>query len=394
MPTFYNYTENGVVYSFDDVFVPVDAFRKGTLLNWGRNNNGNLGTNNSTQSSIPVETSAGATTWEQVSSGYRHTAAIKTDGTLWNWGWNLYGQLGIGTSLNTSIVPVQTSSAGTTWKQVACGYGHSAAVKTDGTLWTWGRNNHGQLGTNNTTQRLTPGTTSTAGTNWKQVACGDSHTAAVKTNGTLWTWGLNQSGQIGNGSSGTDILLPTTLAGTTWKQVSCGNRHTAAIKTDGTLWTWGSNSYGLLGDGTTTGQFSPIQVGTATTWKQVACGTQHNTAIKTDGTLWTWGYNNRGQLGNGVSNTTANPNPAETSAGGTNWKQVSANGSQGYGSTGAIKTDGTLWLWGSNYQGKLGDGTTTNRFTPTQISGGGTNWKQVSCGGEQSAAIKYIDDYL
>jgi alpha-tubulin suppressor-like RCC1 family protein len=395
MPTFYNYTEGGQVYSFDDVFVPADAFRSGNLFTWGTNTNGQIGDNTSTQRITPVTTFAGGANWKQVdcssSTSNGNTVAVKTDGTLWTWGFNAYGQLGDNTLfLGGRSTPVTTFAGGTNWKQVAFGRDHTAAIKTDGTLWTWGRNSYGQLGNNTTNNRSTPVTTFAGGTNWKQVSGGDEHTAAIKTDGTLWTWGRNSYGQIGDNTSTQRITPVTTFAGgTNWKEVSCGAvNFTAAIKIDGTLWVWGRNQFGQLGDNTTTQRNTPVTTfAGGTNWKQVSCGRFHTSAIKIDGTLWTWGANFNGQIGDNT--TTQRNTPVTTFAGGTNWKQVTS----GYGHILAIKTDGTLWSWGRNANGQLGDNTTTQRNTPVTTFAGGTNWKQVAGGYRNTAAITYIDDY-
>jgi alpha-tubulin suppressor-like RCC1 family protein len=361
----------------------IDQWVGDTLWVWGQNNSGQLGDNTSaTDRSTPVTTFAGGTNWKQVAGGSQHTAAIKTDGTLWTWGSNYAGQLGDNTTVNRST-PVTTFAGGTNWKQVAGGGYFTAAIKTDGTLWTWGLNNFGQLGDNTTTQRNTPVTTFAGGTNWKQVACGGYFTAAIKTDGTLWTWGNNYYGQLGNNTTTNRCTPVTTFAGgTNWKQVACGGYFTAAIKTDGTLWTWGQNTSGQLGNNTTTQRNTPVTTfAGGTNWKQVAGGLSHTSAIKTDGTLWTWGFNGSGQLGNNTIITRSTP--VTTFAGGTNWKQV-AGGSQ---HTAAIKTDGTLWNWGFNGSGQLGDNTTIQRLTPVTTFAGGTNWKQVSGGGSHTAAL-------
>jgi alpha-tubulin suppressor-like RCC1 family protein len=395
MPTFYNYRENGGTYSFDDVFVPADAFRQGNTWTWGRGDDGRLGNNTTTDKQTPVTTFSGGANWKQISCGFNHVAAIKTDGTLWTWGDNTGGQIGDNTSGSTldRLTPVTTFVGGTNWKQVSCGYRHTAAIKTDGTLWIWGSGGNGRLGNNATTNKLTPVQTFLEGTNWKQVACGGFHTAAIKTDGTLWTWGDNTSGQIGDNTSGTNRLTPVTtfLGGNTWKQVSCatGAAHTAAIKTDGTLWNWGQNVDGQLGDNTIINRSTPIQTLLGgTNWKQVSCGDSHTAAIKTDGTLWTWGSDVRGELGIN-SGTIDISTPVTTFAGGTNWKQVSCSKTH----TTAIKTDGTLWTWGWNFYGELGDNTQNEIVTPVTTFAGRTNWKQVSAGREFTAAITYIDDY-
>jgi hypothetical protein len=359
---------------------------------WGVNTSswvGVLGTNDATNRTTPVTTSAGGTNWKQVSVGWWSAAAIKTDGTLWTWGQGSSGPLGDNTE-TTKSNPVTTFAGGTNWKQVSCGERYTAAIKTDGTLWTWGINAYGQLGDNTTVTRSIPVTTFAGGTNWKQVSSGRNHTAAIKTDGTLWTWGYNSYyGQLGDNTTTRRSTPVTTFAGgTNWKQVSSGREYTGAIKTDGTLWTWGANYSGRLGlNGLGTNRSTPVTTfAGGTNWKQVACGDSHTAAIKTDGTLWTWGGSGQGRLGGNTETTRSIP--VTTFAGGTNWKQVTC----GYQHTAAIKTDGTLWTWGYNGYGGLGDNTTTNRFTPVTTSAGGTNWKQVACGRGYTAAIKTSDD--
>jgi alpha-tubulin suppressor-like RCC1 family protein len=359
---------------------------------WGDNEYGQLGTGNTSSRSAPVNTSGGGINWKQVSCGYAHSAAIKTDGTLWTWGYNLYGQLGNGNTSNYSS-PITTSGGGTNWTQVSCGYAHSAAIKTDGTLWTWGFNTPGQLGTNNTSNYSSPVTTSGGGTNWKQVACGQYHIAAIKTDGTLWTCGYNLYGQLGDGTT-TNRSSPVTTSGggTNWKQVASGLNTQIAIKTDGTLWAWGRNENGQLGTNNTSNYSSPVTTsGGGTNWKQVAIHrSNHMVAIKTDGTLWAWGANSVGQLGN--SNTSNYSSPVTTIAGGTNWKYAVT----GAAHTAAIKTDGTLWACGWNNKGQLGDGTTTNRSSPVNIiaqSTVGTTWKSVTCGQYYSFGLTETGDW-
>ena len=428
MPSNYKFTEGGTVKNFDDVFVTrddvdlspvggpgnftvsgqdiqdyfaddesvVDAVVGNTLWAWGAGTSGQNGTNNTSTVLTPVTTFLGGTTWKQVSV-VTHTAAIKTDGTLWTWGRNTYGQLGINNTTQKNT-PVTTFLGGTNWKQVSCGgrtttYGFTAAIKTDGTLWTWGRNSYGNLGINNTSQKNTPVTTFLGGTNWRQVSCGLGHVAAIKTNGTLWTWGKNAYGQLGIGVDGSTTNRTTPVqvgTATNWKEVSCGRDHTLAVKTDGTLWVWGRNNTRQLGlgAGITANQNVPTQNGTATNWKKVSGGVDHSAAIKTDGTLWLWGSGGSGELGN---NNTVSPNtrstPVTTFLGGTNWKQVEL----GYRFSTAIKTDGTLWTWGSQSLGTGNLGINVSggtRQTPVTTFAGGTNWKQVAAGEYTAVSIK------
>jgi alpha-tubulin suppressor-like RCC1 family protein len=381
----------GYSADLDALLVRRDLFNSGNLWTCGYNNYGALGNNSSTSTSSLNTVAGGGTTWRQVVGGIGpNVIAVKTDGTLWTWGWNSSGQLGIGSSINTSS-PNTNTLGGTTWSQVAAGYGHTAAVKTDGTLWTSGRNDSGQLGNGSTIAQASGGQSSFAttvggGTNWISVSCGAFQTAAIKSDGTLWTWGLNSYGALGSGSTTRTSSPNTTInGGSTWLQVACGsNNHTTAIKTDGTLWTCGYNQFGQLGNGTSglTGQSSFATVlGGGTTWKQVSGGYNHTAAIKTDGTLWTCGYGTGGGLGNGSAAHTSSP--GTVAGGGTTWKQVVA----GRNYTAAIKTDGTLWTCGYNYFGGLGNGSTTNTSSFATVAGGGTTWKQVAGSGLYLMAI-------
>ena len=379
------YIPGTTIVEFDDVFVKRDVFSVGNLWGWGSNSDGQLGDNTTVDKSSPIQTTAGGTNWKQVAGAGSHIAAIKTDSTLWTWGWNALGQLGTNNQLNRSS-PVQTVSGGTNWKQVACGAVHTSAIKTDGTLWTWGSNSSGRLGTNNQLNRSSPVQTIAGGNNWKHVACGSSHTVAIKTDGTLWGWGHNTSGRLGDDTTvSKSSPVQTVSGGTTWKQVACGSSHTVAIKTDGTLWTWGTNTNGQLGDNTTVDKSSPVQtVSGGTTWKQVAGGAAHTAAIKTDGTLWLWGLNTNGRLG--TNNELNSSSPVQTIAGGNNWKHVACGDEH----TIALKTDGTLWTWGSGTNGRLGTDDIIHRSSPVQVAG--TTWKQVAAISTSTFAIVENDD--
>jgi alpha-tubulin suppressor-like RCC1 family protein len=370
----------------EDYFVTdywlIDQFVGDQLWVWGAGGFGQLGINNTASSVVtPVTTFAGGTTWKQVATGWLHTAAIKTDGTLWTWGRNANGQLGINNTDNRST-PVTTFAGGNNWKQVVCGDTHTAAIKTDGTLWTWGYGDFGRLGNNSFGSSNVPVTTFAGGNNWKQVSMSVKcrHTAAIKTDGTLWSWGTT----VGDNFFTFRITPVTTFAGgNTWKQVSVGYDRTAAIKTDGTLWVWGNNGSGQLGTNDITTRNTPVTTfAGGNDWKQVACGNNNIAAIKTDGSLWNWGFDNGGQLGTG--NNTTRSTPVTTFAGGNNWKQVSC----GDVHIMAIKTDGTLWVWGRNDFDALGRGGGGNQNTPVITFAGGNNWKQVSAGHLYSAAIK------
>ena len=350
---------------------------------WGDNNSFKLGDGTQTTRSIPVSISGGGTNWKQVSCGRDHQGAIKSDGTLWMWGADSI--LGLGILSRSANIPLTTFAGGTNWKEVSCGFTHTAAIKTDGTLWTWGLGTDGQLGNFAATNRTTPVTTFAGGNDWKQVSAGQFHTSAIKTDGTLWTWGRGTSGQLGNNATTNRSIPVTTFAGgNNWKQVSAQGYKIAAVKTDGTLWIWGTNFNQQLPINATGDRNTPVTTfAGGTTWKQ----TTTSMAIKTDGTLWTWGVNDAGQLG--INATGSRSTPVTTFAGGTNWKSLAF----GFGTSAAIKTDGSLWTWGNGAEGRLGNFATTNRSTPVTTFAGGNNWKQVSAGFNRTGAIQ-SNDYI
>lgn len=279
---------------------------------------------------------------------------IKKNGTLWAWGYNYYGQLGLGNSTTRSS-PVQVG-AGTDWASVSTTgqYGTSLAIKTDGTLWTWGANVYGERGTSTNNSYVSSPVQVGALTNWSKVSGGQIHVAAIKTDGTLWAWGYNGYGHLGDGTT-TNRSSPVQIgAGTNWSKVSAGYVNTYAIKTDGTLWAWGYNPYGQVGDGTTATRLSPVQIGAGTNWASVEADTYSSAvhAIKTDGTLWGWGYFQYG--GNGIGSIGPRSSPVQFGSG-TNHATLAKLG-MGYlgigGYTGypVITTSGSVILY-NNYNG-------------------------------------------
>jgi len=358
---------------------------------WGGNSYGQLGINDITDRITPVTTLLGGTNWKSIGGGY-HTIAIKTDGTLWTWGRNNFGQLGVNNSTNR-FTPVTTLLGGTNWKSIATKSGTTISNKTDGTLWLWGYNYNGELGINSANSgltrpdRSTPVTTLLGGTNWKSIASGLGQIIAIKTDGSLWSWGLNSYGQLGvNNTATRSTPVTTLLGGTNWKSIAGGQLHTVALKTDGTLWTWGSNTNGQLGVNDITSRSTPVTTLLGgTNWKSISCANSYTVAIKTDGTLWSWGSNSYGNLG--VNDNTSRSTPVTTLLGGTNWKSIAC----GQFHTVALKTDGTLWSWGFNTNGQLGVNDTTSRSTPVTTLLGGTNWKSIAGGRSHTIAIQSVD---
>jgi alpha-tubulin suppressor-like RCC1 family protein len=359
----------------------------GTLWTWGCNNNGQLGDGTTVNRFSPGNIVNESARWRIVSHGIKTTSAIKTDGTLWSWGYGDFGELGDGTAYTRSS-PVQVFGCATNWRSICVGRSSSIAIKTDGTIWTWGQNSKGELGNGTTVSRCSPGTVSGGGNTWCFASSSSWFAnSAVKTDGTLWTWGFNGSGSLGDLTAFTSRSSPGTTSGEfsncNWCQISLGYEHSSSIRTDGTLWTWGCNGTGALGNNSIIGRSSPGTVVEDPVWCQVSGSYVNSSGIKSNGTLWTWGCNNCGLLGNGT--TVSRCSPGTVAGGGTTWCQVSETS---YFHTAAIKTDGTLWTWGRNDLGRLGDGTTVNRSSPGTIAGGGTNWCQVSSGFDHTAAIK------
>ncbi|MDP9074786.1 MAG: hypothetical protein M3N98_11545, partial [Actinomycetota bacterium] len=334
----------------------------GTLWAWGLNANGQVGDGTTTDRHAPVEI-GGDTHWQSVAAGGSHTVAIKSDGTLWAWGYNFNGQLGDGTAADRHA-PVQIGTD-SRWKSVAAGYRHTVAIKTDGTLWAWGLNANGQVGDGSTTDRHAPVQIGTD-THWQSVSAGLGHTVAIKTGGTLWSWGLNANGQLGNGTIN-ESHSPGMIGLVTdsWQSVAAGSSHTVAIKSGGTLWSWGYNFYGQLGDGTTVDQHAPEQITSDNRWGSLAAGFGHSVAVKTNGMLYAWGYNFSGQLGDG---TVADRHVPKRIGADTHWGTQPGGLAAGYGHTVSVKPDHTLWVWGRNANGQLGDRTSTTKRNPELIT--------------------------
>ncbi len=352
----------------------------GTLWCWGDNSVGELGQGNLTAQASPVQVGA-LTTWATVSAAAGDTCATKTDGTLWCWGNNSQGQIGIGSIVTPQKSPVQVGVA-TTWATVEVGDQHACATKSDGTLWCWGNNADYQVGIgNNVTPQMSPIQVGVA-TTWASVSAGSSHTCGTQTDGTLWCWGRNNNGQAGVGNYATRQFTPAQVGvATTWATVGAGSAFTCATRTGGgTLWCWGVNTNGQLGAGNTTQTNVPGQVGALSTWAAVgAGGLGHTCAPKADGTLWCWGQNTYGQLGDGATRATSTRVQVGAA---TSWTSAGSGTSHACG----VLAAGTLWCWGQNNYGQLGVGSTATKYVPTQVAG--TTWATVAVGTIFTCATK------
>ena len=250
--------------------------------------------------------------------------------------------------------------------------------------WTWGYNGFGQLGDGTTTDRSSPVSVVGGFTDWVQISGGGNTTAALGVNGQAWTWGNNASGQLGDNTT-TSRLSPVSVVGgvTNWTQISAGSYHTTALRSDGTAWGWGANAAGQLGDNTTTNRSSPVLVvGGVTNWLQISAGGNFTAAIRANGTAWCWGENFDGRLGNG--STTNRSSPVLVIGGFTDWVQISAGATH----TGAVRANGQAWCWGASNYAQLGAGNFTGRSSPVLVVGGFTDWIQISAGNGHTAAIR------
>lgn len=262
---------------------------------------------------------------------------------------------------------------------MAAALSSSLALKSDGTLWSWGFNGDGRLGIGNLNDQKIPVRIG-AESDWRKISIQRSHSLAIKANGTLWSWGANSDGQLGDGTFLNRTTPVQVGSDTDWVEVIAGDFFSYAIKSNGTLWAWGRNNYGQLGDGSTQRKSTPTQIGTDTDWSSLSCGFAHILALKDDGTLWSWGLNDVGQLGDGTVLNKTTPGQIGLDV---NWKAIAAGATHSV----AVKTDGTLWCWGSNYSGQLGDATLVDKTAPIQI-GLEDDWVKIDGGYSSTMAVK------
>ena len=422
----------------------------GSLLSWGDNLAGQLGIGNDPDTQCTPAAVSGGHHWAKMAAGPTHTLAIREDGTLWSWGGNNSGQLGLGYSGDSPVyVESLPNQVGTdsNWACVAAGGDFSLAVKQDGSLWAWGENGDYQLGQTVTTpdnmdrdhpcQVVEPAGYSN---DWASVAGGANFALALKKDGTLWGWGSNGIGQLGQGTAtpGDHLYNPTQIGSDTWKSIATGSYHSLGVKRNSTLWAWGSNLYGQLGLGTGATASVPTQVGTGTGWSFADSFHQSSFALTDSGKLYAWGQNVSGQLGLGDQDTRYTPVQV---APGTTFAAVSTGSAHTLAMTGggemrvfgshlycqlglgedaptsqtspgnlttstkgswidvaagayhtlAIRDEGnlkggSLWAWGRNNSGQLGLGDTRDRSRPVRV-GTGTDWVMVAGGGWHSLGI-------
>lgn len=307
-------------------------------------------------------------------------------GTLWTWGGNGGGAGGRGTAPYGKNVssPTQIGELATWAYLKICGNrGLNAAVKDDGTLWMWGYNTSGGVGDQTVISRSSPVQIGSL-TDWGEpkMMAGDTASFVIKTDGTFWSWSAGYQGRTGHGDT-LNRSSPTQIGSlTTWAQVAMGSAHVLALRTDGTLWCFGQGNEGALGLGSTVDASSPTQIGSLTTWAAVGTGVAMSVAIKTDGTLWSWGKNNNGQLGQGDVINRSSPVQVGSL---TDWSTIDAADNW----TVAYKSDSSIWVWGKdNDAGDMAQGDSSiNRSSPVQI-GSLTTWESVTAGKLTGGALK------
>jgi alpha-tubulin suppressor-like RCC1 family protein len=408
----------------------------GSLYCWGTNTRGQIGDGTTTNATAPTLVDAGP--WLSVSAGSEFTCAVKGDHTVWCWGLDSSRQLGDGKTTNSPL-PVQDKTLATDWATVSAGNAYACGVKLDGTRWCWGTNALGQGGDTTATALQQP-TKADLLTTWAGVEAGDFAACARKTDGTLWCWGDGSLGQTAQPGAEAPLLTPTQVGtDADWTALTGGLRFACGLRSQGRLFCWGSATRAALGVGYTSDRSDPTPVGTATDWAEVRVQLDDGCALRSNGDLHCWGRNVSGELGDGT--TTTRPTPVPIGAG-TVWKHVAVgrthgcgiaavggadgilcwgadgNGEQGNGTGGAqplpapisaptgiptawsaiaagfnhtcaVGANGTLWCWGRNAVGQLGDGTTTARPDPKQVlPAGAADWAAVSASGDYTCALR------
>jgi alpha-tubulin suppressor-like RCC1 family protein len=349
----------------------------GSLWSWGNNVNGQLGLGNTTNQAKPTRASLDSVV--TLAAGVNHNLALTSAGEVWAWGDNRQLQLGFPGNTSVNFKPVKVVGL-TAVTSIAAGNFTSYALRADGTVWVWGIGDFGELGLGATTDQVVP-TKLTTLSNIIAIASGPYHVLALRADGTLWAWGSNGVGELGTGGIPNSTFAPVQVTGLRGVvSMSAGADHSAAVRSDGTVWTWGNNSLGQLGNNTLNRSAIPTQVIGLEDVQSVAAGASGTVALKIDGTVWTWGNNRFGQLGIGTYNsetvnTSGSKVPVEAQTPPSVIAVFAAPTSGGRFA--ALRADGRLWVWGYNGYGELGDGSGGSnggldsfRSTPVQLAGG------------------------
>lgn len=309
-------------------------------------------------------------TWTQVTGYLQSTCALRSDGTAWCWGGDGSGQLGNGTVVTgTQPIPSLVYNAGPPWTKIAHGGQFGCGIKSDGTLWCWGSETNGRLGNGSTSSTQAAPVQVGAGTDWVDISAAGTSACGIKTDGTLWCWGADTNGKLGNGSTSADQSSPVQVLGYgRWVKVSVGITATCGIKEDGSAWCWGADTNGKLGNGSvlTADQDTPSRVVGDGRWVDISMSRlNHACGIKTDGSLWCWGAPANGRLGIG-SGYSSNIESPKRVPGSDKWIAISV----GNDHTCGMKADESIWCWGIDSSGQLGNGSvlTADQWTPSPVT--------------------------
>jgi alpha-tubulin suppressor-like RCC1 family protein len=364
--------------------------KQSVAVSWGANQYGQLGNGTYPEYALytGMDTPAGVT---QVAAGWDFGLALTSAGTVWAWGAGNAGQLGNGSTVSSAEPEQVPNLTGVT--QIAAGAYFSLALTSDGSVWAWGEGDLGELGDNSTAGSDMP--VRIAGlTGITQISAGTDFGLARRSDGTVWAWGLNSSGELGNATTTTSDV-PVQVSGLSQvTQIAAGGNFAMAARTQGfvtmltSVWTWGSNQFGALGDGeteayrSTPGQVSGISVPSIS---QIAAGAEYSMVLGSDGSVWAWGADYDGQLGNAATYA-AQTRPVETIGMASGITHIAA----GVNHVLALRSDGTVLAWGNDQTGEIGNGTTSSDPVLPTVVTGLTNATAVSAGGDFSLAIHTV----
>jgi alpha-tubulin suppressor-like RCC1 family protein len=350
--------------------------KNGRAWGWGENGVGQIGDNSITSRTTPVSVAGAVKTFCKISTGNEHTLAIDKNGRLWSWGWNIFGQLGTNNTINR-VTPVSILGAVKTFCEISSGQFHSAAIDKNGRAWGWGNNNSGELGDNSVSSRLTPVSVRGAVKTFCKISTGDLHTIAIDKNNNVWSWGNNQDGQLGDGTA-TRVCTPVSVRGTvkTFCKISTGNNHTIVIDKNGRAWGWGLNNSGQLGNLSYDDRCTPISVlGATKIFCQIYGSDSHTVAIDNNGRAWAWGSNSFGEIGD--NSLTQRLTPVSVLGAVKTFCKIGASQLV----TNAIDKNGRAWSWGAGFFATLGDNqTATSRLTPVSVLGATKTFCEISSG--------------
>jgi alpha-tubulin suppressor-like RCC1 family protein len=313
-----------------------------------------------------------------VVAGGHTSCAIAPDARLGCWGDNDGSVLATG-DLDDRNDPVLVGSE--RWEQIAIGWAHACAIADGGALFCWGENDTGEAGIGEVTMEPVPAPVPIGADPWKGVGAGDNHSCAIRDDGSLWCWGLNNAGQLGQGDL-LDLAAPTRVAtDTDWIAVDGGDAFSCALRADASMWCWGGNAWGQVGRGNTNRATAPVKISGTRAFTTVAVGGYHACALADDGSLWCWGRNSSGQAAGPIAEERVLA-PARIGMD-ADWTMLAAGDLH----TCAIEVDGTLWCWGENGNGQLGQGNTADLAVPTQV-GTDTHWTAVTAGARHTCALR------